>query len=190
MKRDYIINYMLFELNNLAIKKTDIYLNQDEINTLKKYIERVELEKNEIITLNNDDYIYFVEQGILANWINCGNKKRIIHFSKEGEFVNINNNLNLKVQAIKVTCMWRINRNKIEKAFNNSHKAFNIYKLLWDNHTSILEDRIACLLSSTLKERYLNLYKNLKEYINYIPNNMIAQYLGTTPQTLSRIKNQ
>jgi CRP-like cAMP-binding protein len=54
-----------------------------------------------------------------------------------------------------------------------------------------LEERMAGLLILTPEERYLQLFKeNKKKIIERIPQHLIANYLGITPVSLSRIRGR
>lgn len=48
--------------------------------------------------------------------------------------------------------------------------------------------RIEGLITASSRERYLSLMKDHPEMIKRLPSRMIADYLGITPETLSRLK--
>ncbi|OOQ59872.1 Crp/Fnr family transcriptional regulator [Mucilaginibacter pedocola] len=52
------------------------------------------------------------------------------------------------------------------------------------------QNRINASLSNTAEEKYLNFVKKYPEFALRVPQNMIASYLGITPETLSRIRTQ
>lgn len=52
------------------------------------------------------------------------------------------------------------------------------------------QNRIQAALSFTAEEKYLQFIQKYSNFATRIPQNMIASYLGITPETLSRIRKQ
>ena len=52
------------------------------------------------------------------------------------------------------------------------------------------QKRIHAAISYTAEERYLDLMKTYPVFLQRFPQNMIASYLGISPETLSRIRKQ
>lgn len=52
------------------------------------------------------------------------------------------------------------------------------------------QKRIHASISMTAEERYLELMNNYPVFLQRFPQNMIASYLGITPETLSRIRKK
>jgi len=52
------------------------------------------------------------------------------------------------------------------------------------------QSRINASLSQTAEEKYLSFIKKYPEFVQRVPQSMIASYLGMTPETLSRIRTQ
>lgn len=52
------------------------------------------------------------------------------------------------------------------------------------------EDRVFSFVTQTPEERYLQLLKSGKDILNRIPQHYIANYLGITPVSLSRIRKR
>ncbi|TDX00893.1 Crp/Fnr family transcriptional regulator [Dinghuibacter silviterrae] len=52
------------------------------------------------------------------------------------------------------------------------------------------QKRINAALSMTAEERYEDLAKNYPQFLQRFPQNMIASYLGVSPETLSRIRRK
>jgi CRP-like cAMP-binding protein len=51
------------------------------------------------------------------------------------------------------------------------------------------QSRIQAAISYTAEEKYLNFLNKYPGFATRIPQNMIASYLGITPETLSRVRN-
>jgi CRP/FNR family transcriptional regulator, anaerobic regulatory protein len=52
------------------------------------------------------------------------------------------------------------------------------------------QNRIHASISYTAEERYQDLLKTHPGFLQRFPQNMIASYLGITPETLSRVRKQ
>lgn len=58
-----------------------------------------------------------------------------------------------------------------------------------DKHNSVAtQKRIHAAISMTAEERYEELVNNYPQFLQRFPQNMIASYLGLSPETLSRIR--
>jgi len=68
--------------------------------------------------------------------------------------------------------------------------AFDLTVKMQNKYTSAAtQKRIHAAISMTAEERYHDLVKTYPQFIQRFPQNMIASYLGISPETLSRIRN-
>ncbi|WDF76058.1 Crp/Fnr family transcriptional regulator [Mucilaginibacter sp. KACC 22773] len=56
------------------------------------------------------------------------------------------------------------------------------------NNTIASQKRMQAAMSYTAEERYEDLISNYPQFLQRFPQNMIASYLGLSPETLSRLK--
>jgi len=56
------------------------------------------------------------------------------------------------------------------------------------NNTIATQKRMQAAMSYTAEERYEDLISNYPQFLQRFPQNMIASYLGLSPETLSRLK--
>jgi len=61
-------------------------------------------------------------------------------------------------------------------------------KTLDKNSTIAMHKRIHASIGMTAEEKYLDLMKGYPQFLERFPMNMIASYLGLSPETLSRIR--
>lgn len=64
------------------------------------------------------------------------------------------------------------------------------FRLLFQNSLVTKERRLISSITDAAEEKYIRLTKYSPEIIQRIPQNLIASYLGITPETLSRIKKK
>ncbi|WP_214073466.1 Crp/Fnr family transcriptional regulator [Mucilaginibacter sp. dw_454] len=60
--------------------------------------------------------------------------------------------------------------------------------IISQNYTIANQNRVQAAISYTAEERYEDLVKNYPHFLQRFPQNMIASYLGLSPETLSRLK--
>jgi CRP-like cAMP-binding protein len=77
------------------------------------------------------------------------------------------------------------------KAFELRHKSrcFDLTVKILDKYATIaMQKRIHAAIGMTAEERYFDLSDKYPEFLERFPMNMIASYLGLSPETLSRIR--
>ena len=68
-------------------------------------------------------------------------------------------------------------------------RCFDLTVKAIDKHSTIaIQKRIHAAIGMTAEERFSDLSQNNPEYLERFPMNMIASYLGLSPETLSRIR--
>jgi len=70
------------------------------------------------------------------------------------------------------------------------HKVERMYRLIAEYYICCYEDRTASFVTQTPEERYLHLLATGLEILQRMPQHYIANYLGITPVSLSRIRRR
>jgi CRP-like cAMP-binding protein len=60
--------------------------------------------------------------------------------------------------------------------------------VLSQNNTIAAQKRMQSAISASAEERYQELVRDYPHFLQRFPQNMIASYLGLSPETLSRIR--
>ena len=79
----------------------------------------------------------------------------------------------------------------VPKAFDlrSKSRCFDLTVKVLDKYTTIaMHKRIHATIGMTAEERYLGLVKSYPQFLERFPMNMVASYLGISPETLSRIR--
>ena len=97
----------------------------------------------------------------------------------------------LSIEALSDTRLIVFPYSVLKKLFVGS-PAWNTFGRVLAEYLGIgLEDRMVGLLTLSPEERYTELLKsNKKKILERIPQHLIANYLGITPVSLSRIRNR
>lgn len=94
------------------------------------------------------------------------------------------------IQAVTDAELLVINKSDIEMLAKESLKWTQFLKIMAEYQYIELENRIFELQRYTAKERYLNLLTGRPEYIEQIPLQYLASYLGITQRHLSRLRKE
>ncbi len=63
-------------------------------------------------------------------------------------------------------------------------------RIMFQNAYVALQQRVENALGLTAEERYNHLIEQNPEFLNRVPLNLVASYLGMSPETLSRVRGQ
>ncbi|MGF7079938.1 Crp/Fnr family transcriptional regulator [Mucilaginibacter sp. UYCu711] len=97
------------------------------------------------------------------------------------------------IQALEDTRLINISRTDMEQMLNNpllAYKMERFGRLVAEYYLCCYEDRVASFITQSPEERYLQLLNTGKEILQRMPQHYIANFLGITPVSLSRIRRR
>lgn len=94
------------------------------------------------------------------------------------------------IQAITSVALLIIPKNKIDYLASKNPNWIKFLKIVAEQQYIELEKRIFQLQKNNAFHRYMDLIKNQPEYIQNIPLQYLASYLGITQRHLSRIRRE
>jgi len=97
---------------------------------------------------------------------------------------------NTYVQAMEEMKVLVINKLNLEKLYSRYHKIDRVGRLIAEKIAIYYEQHLLSILNQTAEERYNNLLDNNPLFIQRIPLQYIASYLGITQETLSRVRQK
>jgi len=92
------------------------------------------------------------------------------------------------IQAAEETEVIAIEHHHYEELFNKLPKLERYFRLIFQKLHQASQIRIKFLYSQTAEERYTNFNKLFPEFVQRVPQYMLASYLGFTPEFLSKIR--
>jgi CRP/FNR family transcriptional regulator len=92
------------------------------------------------------------------------------------------------IQAAEATEVIVIEHRHYDELFNRLPKLEKYFRLIFQKLHQASQVRIKYLYSQTAKERYINFNKQFPEFVQRVPQYMLASYLGFTPEFLSKIR--
>ncbi|HEX3385576.1 MAG TPA: Crp/Fnr family transcriptional regulator, partial [Mucilaginibacter sp.] len=121
------------------------------------------------------------------------------YFSFENEFVSSYKSFLTgqpgftSIQALTDTILVTFTRKDMDQMLSNPMLAYKIERfgrLVAEQYLCCYEDRIASFITQTPEERYMHLLNTGREILQRMPQHYIANYLGITPVSLSRIRRR
>jgi CRP-like cAMP-binding protein len=97
------------------------------------------------------------------------------------------------IQAIEDTQFVSLSYNSMQKAYADKligYKMERLGRLIAEHYLICYEDRVTSFVTQTPEERYNKLLETGGEILQRIPQHYIANFLGITPVSLSRIRRR
>ncbi len=161
-------------------------------------VSPVEFAKGEIITHYDEveKKVYFINEGIVELTIKSYVSEKIIDFFFENEmFCALTSFITQTPSDVKITAltdckMEMVYHDELMEAYSHSLDTNKFGRIITEQGYLRKSNREKAFLSRTAEERYASMFKTHKKYLNHIPVNKIAKYLGIHPESLSRIRNK
>lgn len=166
---------MVPHLSEKVIKKNDYMIREGQIGKELGYV--VEGDMRHFYTRNGEEkttYFYF-ENALVGPYMSCitGQPSQ------------------LSIEALTETRLLVFPYTAMKALYTQSHTWEKFGRVLAEYLAMGLEERMVGLLTLSPEERYVQLLEsNKKKILERIPQHLIANYLGVTPVSLSRIRNR
>lgn len=159
--------------------------------------EIITTEKEQILKSNNttENYLYFIISGSGGILIWNKNNFVCIDLCYENDFFGdymsflTERPSPIEVITFEKSELFRISRTGFKKLSENIPHGINICRFASEGLFIHKQQQQINILTRTAHERYLELLARQPEIIKRTPQKYIASYLGVTPQSLSRIRN-
>lgn len=97
------------------------------------------------------------------------------------------------IQAITDTLLITFTYDGLQQLLNHpitAHKTERFGRLIAEDLIFCYEDRVQAFVTQSPEERYISLLNNNSHILQHIPQHYLANYLGITPVSLSRIRKR
>ena len=138
--------------------------------------------------------VLFVNKGMLRSYFLKNEIERTFDLTIENQIVTPTESYSYGlpssdfIQAVEDTYLCIISRESLDTLFAQSAKWERLGRLIYESYTINQEIRLRSFIAETAKERYEQLYKNQPQLIQRTPQIYLANFLGITPQSLSRLR--
>lgn len=178
-------------------EKVPLTTSEEEI--IRGHLIQKKIRKKQYLLQDGDPskYIAFVEKGLLREYnVDEKGNEHIFQFAAEGWTVSdlygflTRENATYNIDAIEDSELVLISTSAHEKLLQVSPK-YEIYtRLQLTGAYFSMQRRITDLISLTPEKRYTDFIAAYPNFVQRVPQHMIASFIGLTPETLSRIRRK
>jgi CRP-like cAMP-binding protein len=174
-------------------------LSDEEWQMLVPFLAIRKLKKHETLAREGEvaNEIGFVSEGMLRHYYTKDGEEKTTYFYFENHFVcsyiscMTQQPSLLTIEALSDCALIVFPYQKMKELFAKSMVWQTIGRLIAEYLAIGLEERMVGLLMLSPEKRYIELIRgNKKKIIERIPQHYIANYLGITPVSMSRIRNR
>jgi CRP-like cAMP-binding protein len=143
-----------------------------------------------------EDYLYFVESGILRFYVESGEKEITTDFAFQGSFTSAYSSFITRrptiynIEALTDVSLWRIHYTDLQEVYRQNPAGQALGRMAAEQLFIRKTEREVSLLRDKPEERYLALLEQNPQLVQQIPLKYLASYIGITPQALSRIRKR
>lgn len=171
--------------------------SSQELDLLDDLITVRTLKKGELLLTENQvcNEVVFIKKGILRSFfVNHKGDEITNCFAFENEFMASFASFITKekaeenIQALADTDLQILDRKALEKLYQSGSNWQETGRKLTELEFVNLHKRMVSFQKLSGAQRYEELYRNHQKYLQLIPLQYLASYLGVTPRHLSRIR--
>jgi CRP/FNR family transcriptional regulator, anaerobic regulatory protein len=175
----------------------DIHLDEKEKEEFVSLLVEKKISKKDFLIQPGQDvkHEYFVVKGCLkAYYLDKKGNKHILQFAIEDWWISDfeaffkNEPASLYIEAIEDSYLLGINKEILEPLYERIPKFERFFRIKTTNAFVALRSRILASLQMNARERYLDFCATYPSIESRVPNYHIANYLGITAESLSRIR--
>lgn len=137
----------------------------------------------------------FVEKGALYSYtVDSSGNKHVIRFAFDGWWMaNLHSFFTgkptrLNIEVLENSELLMLDRKNHEKLLEEIPAYERYHRIIVQNAYVALQQRVENALGLTAEEKYARLIEQNPEFMNRVPLNLVASYLGMSPETLSRVR--
>jgi CRP-like cAMP-binding protein len=142
-------------------------------------------------------YMAFIVKGAMRQYsIDDKGNEHIVRFGVEGWWMSDRESLSrdipskYNIDALENCDLLVATNEQLNKVKEESLLFLKMAHFLDTRHSIASQNRIQSSLNFTAEEKVLELMNNYPSFLRRFPQNMLASYLGLTPETFSRIRKR
>lgn len=178
--------------------KTKVALTEKELKLIDSYFEVIEIKKKDFLLQDGKicNFIGFIANGSIRHFHIKDGVEKTCDISFENSWVTDfqsfthNTSCIMNLQAIEDTKVFIIKKENLYKLYTECSKYETFGRLMAEQVAQRATEIAMSLSSDKPEERFQNLIKNQADLFQRVPQKYIANFLGISPESLSRIRNR
>jgi len=176
-----------------------VSLSEEELNDVATYFSEISAKKKEIIQEEGQlcKYNYFVEQGILRMYfLDEKGVERTVQFAIENWWISDyfsfqgQKNSEFFIQAIEPTTTLTISFTDQEKLLEAHPKMERYFRMIHQTAHAAAQMRNKYHMDFSREEQFRHFSSHFPEFVQRVPQYMLASYLNITPEYLSELRSK
>lgn len=182
-----------------AYFKEKAVLSQEEMGYVSKLGTEVEFPKKTLILEQGNlcRQLYFIQEGLVkAYFIDRNGEEVILSFASESWWITDIHAFEegkasrLFIETLEPVVARAITLEEQYELFKQIPRIERFFRILLQKHVGVLQERLFEQIAATAEDRYDAFLERYPTLQNRIPQNQIANYIGVSPEFLSRIRKR
>ena len=170
---DNELDAIMAAFDRKRMRKKQYFLREGDV---CKYMGFIVKGSARVFTVDDKGHEHIIRFGLESWWIS--DHESLIHLTPSPYFIEMLEDSELLVITLP-------NANELR----NKSRCFDLLIKVLDQFQAIaMQKRIHAAIGMTAEQRYCDLLRTYPQFLERFPLNMIASYLGLSPETLSRIR--
>ena len=179
--------------------KESLALTERDCTLISSHFQFQQLDKREAVLLpgSHGDYLILVEAGCLRSFVyNANDREFNLMFAYDRQWMadmqsfSAGEASKLTIEAMERSRIWIIEREDLTALMAQVPVLRHFFSDLSVDTICALQERITNSVTLTAKEHYRSMTQSQAELLRRVPQYHIANYLGITPESLSRIRKE
>lgn len=179
--------------------KESLALTERDCTLISSHFQFQQLDKREAVLLpgSHGDYLILVEAGCLRSFVYDANDREFnLMFAYNRQWMadmqsfSAGEASKLTIEAMERSRIWIIEREDLTALMAQVPVLRHFFSDLSVDTICALQERITNSVTLTAKEHYRSMTQSQAELLRRVPQYHIANYLGITPESLSRIRKE
>lgn len=184
-------NLKLFVKNTLPFTENELLL-------VDKYFDEKTVSKRNFLLQEGEicNFVAFLSVGSIRHFHTKDGVEKTCDISFENSWVtdfqsfNQNTKAIMNLQAMEDTMVFTISKENLVKLYSDCQKFETFGRLMTEQIAQRATEIAMSLSSDKPEERFLELLKNHPDLFQRVPQKYIANFLGISPESLSRIQKR
>lgn len=178
--------------------KTKVSLTKGELELIELHFEVKKIKKKDFLLQDGKicNFIAFVSEGSIRHFHIKDGTEKTCDISFENSWVTDFQSFSqgtlcvMNLQALEDTSVFIIQKENLSKLYNECNKYETFGRLMAEQVAQRATEIAMSLSSEKPEERFQNLLKKQPDLFQRVPQKYIANFLGLSPESLSRIQKR